>query len=407
MIAPNHPETLAEFFEQRYKPEVLIKRTPSTVQHYERAVRLFLRFASEEVAIQSIDDDRIDAFEAWCRDARTSSKQAIWHAARIRRMVQTTHWSPAETWADAPEGSLRHYFETRYVDSRKLADPTIEVYRSTIQWLNRWHGEVVMLSDLCDDLVNGFSSAILDTNGERAAAAKTRVVMALWRSAIADGLVNVAPLRVRQVKAVKTAVRTWTMEQVVDLVKATESQTFSDHTTINGDQGPVMIHCGKLLKAWIFVGWDTALGRVDILRLKRSDIRGDGRIQLVQSRSKKSHVCRVRPETIAAIDETIEQPRERIFEFNSNWIDRRFRLLCSIAGLPYDRATTNKLRWSSGSHVEAIHPGAGPKHLGQARYGPCVEPTLPPPIPGYQAEPNGKTAATPPPLPGNRKAVSP
>ena len=41
MIAPNHPETLAEFFEQRYKPEVLIKRTPSTVQHYERAVRLF------------------------------------------------------------------------------------------------------------------------------------------------------------------------------------------------------------------------------------------------------------------------------------------------------------------------------------------------------------------------------
>ena len=429
MIAPNNPETLADYFEQRYKPEFLTDRHAKTVRHWEQAVRLFLRFANGEALLSSINPDCIDAFETWCRKHAVWAWTAAKHANRIRSIVSASRPSLTRTWrecvnliaeAEASEGSLRHYFETLYVASHDLAAATIKRYQITIRSLDQWYGREVMLSDLCDDLTNGYLSALLDTNfSKQTVARKQGDILALWRSAINDGLVKVAPLQIQRIKVSTVVSQPWTLEQIVKLVEASESQALDEYTTIMGDNRSLMFHRGKLLKAYLLVGWDTGLWRGDMLLLKRSDIQDSGRIEMVQSKTPAIHVCMVRSETIAAVDDTFLEPRERIFEVRPCWINEWFRVLCSIAELPWGRGGTYKLRRASGWHVEAIMPGAGPGHLGYAPHRVFgqhyddlsvrrAEPTLPPPIPGYQAEANGnangnnKPAALPPPLPGQQ-----
>ena len=430
MIAPNTPTTLKGFYEQTFKPERVADKLATTVDSWDRSVRVFLQFAGDDMALATINEKRLTEFGNWTREQGIGDMTGTDHVRRVRSIVRESKpIKPTEDdvrreaarhvaeSSNAADGTLMQYLETEYVPYRELAVRTIEHYTASIAAFEKWRGQTVLLSDLSDDLLNRFLQSQQEKGLSSSTVSGRRTdILVMWRAAELDGEVDTMPRRVRRIKIPRLKITSWTLEELGKLVRAAEG--INSYATIEGNDGPLTFHRGKLLKAYLLVGWDTGLRRGDMLRLKRSDIQDDGRIELVQGKTDSRHVCMVRPETIAAIDETFLHPRERIFQIKGAWLNQWFGVLVSRANVLEDRKKTHKLRRSSGSHVEAIHPGAGPKHLGHAPQGlfgrhyedlsvSRAEPTLPPPIPGYQAETNGngKPAAAPPPLPTSGKAV--
>lgn len=212
--SPNQPETLAEFFEQTFKPERLSDRAPATVERWDAAVRIFLEFAGDDNAVATIAERRLSAFGDWCVDKSLGDSAADDHIRRIRSIVSAS--KPPEPDAGderrraarrtaldctAPEGSLRRYFDIDYVAWRDLTKRTIEHYHASIKSLEKFCDYVVMLDDLTDDLVNSFLLDKQDRGNKPRTVASARTdIMALWRSAVQDGKIDALPRRVRRIK---------------------------------------------------------------------------------------------------------------------------------------------------------------------------------------------------------------
>jgi integrase len=119
--------------------------------------------------------------------------------------------------------------------------------------------------------------------------------------------------------------------------------------------------------AFIMVAYDTALRRADLLELQRGQIGDDGQIVVKINKTQREHHCRVRPETIAAIDATYPPVRERIFQwphcYKSLW--DHWREIIHAAGLEANRQNGLQcLRRTSATHLELIAPGEAGRHLG-------------------------------------------
>ena len=210
---------------------------------------------------------------------------------RLRRAARRTALD-----CTAPEGSLRRYFDIDYVAWRDLTKRTIEHYHASIKSLEKFCDYVVMLDDLTDDLVNSFLLDKQDRGNKPRTVASARTdIMALWRSAVQDGKIDALPRRVRRIKVPREIITAWSLDEMTALVRAAES--IESYSTF----GTVTIHRGKLLKAYILVGWDTGLRRGDMLRLKRSDIQDDGRIDLTQTKTEQLGHSLLGPRSIRQI----------------------------------------------------------------------------------------------------------
>jgi hypothetical protein len=246
----------------------------------------------------------------------------------------------------------------------------------------QWAGEPLLASDFTDDLVNRWLRS-LECAGKAPNTLKNRrvVVLTLWRYAFELGLIDTLPRRVRRFRVPASIPCAWSAEELSRLfafaanldgdgeffTRPAIDRRLSNlrHAKRNGGENDVVScirHC-DYWTAWLRVQYDSALRLGDMLRLLRHDITPEGKVSLVQRKSDRAITFRLRPETVAAVDRMAPKDKdEPIFAVASRRIlTLHFRRLVKAAGLT---GGTHKVRKTSATMIEALHPGSAMAHLG-------------------------------------------
>ena len=277
-----------------------------------------------------------------------------------------------------------HDLVMRYALRRDLRSASVEQLQYAMETFGRFLTREPSLADFTDDVVNRFL-CWLPTCGYAHDTIKTRrrSLLTLWRSAADDGL-TVAPRKVRPLAPVYVLPRAWTPSQVALILGECDQLrgTFRSCPTVERR---------LFARAFVLTAYETGFRRGDVLRIRRAMIEPSGLIPLVQSKTGRVHVSRVRPETIAAIDRMGVAGRQTVFGGIIS-LRRLSRLLKGIFRAACPEGSIKWLRRSGATHVEMDRPGTGWQYLGhtsarvahQSYLDPLqtgAKPAIPPPLP--------------------------
>lgn len=251
---------------------------------------------------------------------------------------------------------LTDYFE-RYSLQRTLAPSTETQYRHAIRCFSRGLNRPATLADLSDDHVNRF----LRDFGRSGDYAPDYVrslrysLLALWNGAVDDRLID-PPHKVRSISKAAKIPRAWNYTEVQRLSIAARRMP------------GVYRSLGCTRARWwdlaIRIAWDSGLRRGDQLTALRVECGGDGRLLIVQKKTNKPLPPRqLSSSTLDRLDAFLPAKRRMLCPWphsNTHFCDE-FQRVVQLAGLV---GTWKKLRKSSGTAVEAEHPGFGAAHLG-------------------------------------------
>jgi integrase len=213
------------------------------------------------------------------------------------------------------------------------------------------------LSDFNDRTVNQFILWMIAAGyAIETIRSRRRMVLTLWRYLADQSLV--APHKIIRPVAPSTEItRAWTKPQIKAILAecASVGGVFRDFPGIERR---------VYLTAFCRTAYEAGFRRSDVLRIRRSWIQQSGRIVMVQSKTGRPHLAKIRPATITLIDKIGTAGRETVF---GGVVCKRYlgQLLDGIftrAGIP-----EGSLKWfrrSGATHVEIKHPGAGWKYLG-------------------------------------------
>jgi integrase len=252
---------------------------------------------------------------------------------------------------------LSDYVREIYQIERVLRPESFRQLLMSVQSLERWAGGVTLRS-LSSDLLNKW---IIDMESRWASKTLKRRrddVMGVWRHAFETGRIEEGPRRVRRVQEVKYLPEAWTMEEIRLLVAAAKGMTWFY---------PNGIHAGRYWEAFIRFTYDTGLRLADVQRMRSDAIRTDGTFRVVQGKTQREIVRRIRQSTHEAIKGTYPPERELIFAwcYSREQFWYHWRKVLRAAGQPIGRRNgPQKLRRASASHLERIRPGAAARHLG-------------------------------------------
>jgi integrase len=243
-------------------------------------------------------------------------------------------------------------FTAKYVGSKPLSEGYARILKIRAAALQNFSG----LSDISgifrEDTVNSFLATLTELspftrNKYRAD------FLALWRAAADEDLLAYPRARrIRREKPPATLVECYTIDEVRQIVTAAER--------LKGGY-PDGVAKRHYWAGIVRFAWDTGLRRGDCWRFDCNMVKPDGTFRIVQGKTRKAIRRVLRAETIKAIAKI---GRSKPFEFSlSLWcFGVHFKQLQEAAGV--NRGMFRWLRRAAGSHVEAEHPGAGHKVLG-------------------------------------------
>jgi integrase len=181
-------------------------------------------------------------------------------------------------------------------------------------------------------------------------------LLSLWNSAADDDLVPYPRMRrIRRAKVPELVVRCFTIAEVNRLIDAAGR--------LEGEYENGVTR-RAYWRAAIMVAWDTGLRRGDVWRFRKSIVRDDGTLRVVQHNTKRVVAVRLRAGTVKALAE-IQHDEALRWTWAETYFGRHFKRLVKAARV--SDGTFKWLRRSSGSYVELQQAGAGSKHLGQTR----------------------------------------
>ena len=181
------------------------------------------------------------------------------------------------------------------------------------------------------------------------------IALCMWRWAYDRGLIDVAPRGVLKMKARKKPTKAWTVEQLRQLVKATEQY--------NGRRMRSDADLGKFLRAWVLLAYETGARFGDVMAFHKEHMDGDT-IAWVQSKTGDGLTRVLTPACIDACNEMLAgSPDGRIVGWacGAREAMRVMRKLLDSQGLG---GSSKWLRRSGATHCEMETPGAGRLHLG-------------------------------------------
>jgi len=249
-----------------------------------------------------------------------------------------------------------HAIVANYALAREIRQGSIDQLEYALARFAKFLGRSPDSADFTDENLNRFllwlaheKYAIETMRSSRAA------LLALWKSEAEQG--RVPPhRRIRRVPPSGLMPRAWTQEQMQAILAACGR--------LCGTFRTVPIQRRLFATAFCLAAYETGYRLGDVLRIRRLQIQPSGLIAMVQSKTGRVHLARIRPETIQAIDEMGTAGRETVF--GGVVCNRRLsRLLGEVfrsAGI-----TDGSLKWlrrSAATHVEMQQPGAGWKFLG-------------------------------------------
>lgn len=252
-------------------------------------------------------------------------------------------------------------FVDSYSLARSISAGRIEQLRITARMITRWSGGELFVDQLCDDCANRWL-VYLDST----AASKRRIqsqrsnLLALWRAAYDDRLIDVAPGRVRKIKTPPLVPQAWTLEEISRLFRAAGmlEGKLRGHPLMRAD----------FFGAMVRMAWDTGLRLGDLLRVRREVLNADGSLWLVQQKTGRVKRCQLAPDTVAALERIAVPGDDRLlpWPFARKAFYRHWRRMVRAAGL---KGGSKKVRKSAATAVEMERPGAAMAFLGHATPG--------------------------------------
>jgi integrase len=240
---------------------------------------------------------------------------------------------------------------------RDVRPETVRQYEITARLFEQWAGGPVQLVELDEASVSAWlrdyaaSGVVPET-----VRSKKVGILALWRAAADEGLCEPPTRRIRSVRVPYKAPTCWTWEEVSALLTACQGLQRWHKT-------------GLRRSAWfdlaVRLAWDTGLRQGDQWRLPVADIRPDGAVHLVQSKTGRPVICQVSTSTAEALRVSLElAPRQLVTPWMSSHetFDDQFKRLTQKAGIR--QGTWKWLRRASATDVEIQRPGSATAHLG-------------------------------------------
>lgn len=247
--------------------------------------------------------------------------------------------------------TLTKYTE-KYLSRRSVSECYMRTLRKRTAKLERETGLCDLTDVLTEEVINSFLRSL--TGLSAYTVRKYRAdLLAIWRSAADDDLVGYpVARRIWRPKAPPLIPECYSIEEVRRLAAAAE-------------RIPGAMPCGLARRLYwpaaIRFAWDTGLRRGDIWRFELPTLKSNRTFRIVQNKTGKA-ICRViQPETLAAL-KAIKRSKPLAWTMCEWCFGVHFQEVREAAGL--DRGSFRWLRRASGSHVEAEHPGAGHKVLG-------------------------------------------
>ena len=182
-----------------------------------------------------------------------------------------------------------------------------------------------------------------------------RELLTLWRFAFEQAFTEIAPIRVMRIKQTRKPPSAWDYAALSRLLAAAEA-----------DERPVSRRCklpwSLVMRAWIAVGFDTALRFTDILLLHQRGI-SNGCVSVNAAKTGKVTVRGLSPYSQAAVAELLRHsPDGSVFR----WCVTRRRMLLKWKSFLAENKFTGSSRWlrrSAATYVESERPGSASHFL--------------------------------------------
>lgn len=242
-------------------------------------------------------------------------------------------------------------FAAQYCAARPLSACYAQRLRDRVAALESHVGCAGVACTLTETTVNGFlRSLALSPFTVRCYRAD---LLTIWNSAADDDLVPYPVARRLFMPDVP--------ELIVECYEVDEARALLEAAGKVRRNYPNGVERAKYWGAAIRLAWDSGIRRGDVWRFRRDYIRRDGTLRMVQHKTGRQLMARLRESTVAALDAIgRKQPCE--WTLDPRYFDRQFQRIVKASGV--NRGTFRWLRRSSGSYVEMQQPGSGHKHLG-------------------------------------------
>jgi integrase len=366
--------TLMGFFERIYLPERLKDKRPSYRQKMSNTVTRFIAFCRGDISIDSLTPELLKRYKDWFIDTnRGAPSTALGDVYRLRviavaagrvdmRAARMKRVAP-QLELGGEQMDIEAFYRDVFRQRRSLSAGYDCQIQLTLRNLRHFLKRPPMLGEL-PSVMNAWVQKMELTLSAPTIKRRRAAIITLWNFAAECRLCE--PPNTRLIRAVKTTRPTpdaFTMEQMQALLEACGA--FRNTFYKNG------INRGRFWEAFIRVCYDTALRRGDMLTLRRQQISvvdGEAYVTTVQGKTGDGIVKRLRPKTVASLDAIFPPDRELIFDyphnldtFSDHWDD----VLARANIDPTDRRNgVQKLRRTSASYLERVHPGAATAHLG-------------------------------------------
>jgi integrase len=244
-----------------------------------------------------------------------------------------------------------------YCLRRDIRAGTARQYRISVDLFDRWAGRHVRLDELDERLLSEWLQAYSETVAPHTVRAKKSGILALWRAAADENLLEEPRARrVRRVRLPERVVTAWTKDEVERLLVAASWL-------------PRWHRCGLRRALWwdlaIRVAWDSGLRWGDLVTLRVDAIGPDGACTMSQSKTGKVSAFRLSPGTLEALRVTLQAcPRTLVCPWSTSGETFRDQVDRLVAKAGIRPGTWKWIRRGSGTDVELQAPGLGHRHLG-------------------------------------------
>lgn len=283
---------------------------------------------------------------------------------RIEAPPRADIWKPAREPMPSNGPMLLSDYAPRYVAMQDGSEGYLKQFLWTIAALEKFAGKQLHFEDVNADLLNGYLMATKDSLAPVTRRSRRNMIRRLVLTAHDDDSLHFhlpRALRLATVRQRGTMPEAWSVDQVRRLLDAASNlegrYRVSKHGRVLDRLGPVK---RDYWRAYILAAWDSGWRGCDLRRLNTSKLNERGMIGIVQQKTGKPHVSRLRPAAIEALKKL--GGSEPLKEWCEIVVWRRLaQRLVKSSGL---EGTIGMLRHSSGTATEIAHPQKGYQFLG-------------------------------------------
>lgn len=247
---------------------------------------------------------------------------------------------------------------------RDVKISTIKQLSYTVRLFGRYLERIATIDDLNDDAANRWIEWLTTTPSRLGRPRKKATIksqrdnlVTLWLFAWETDRVDQQPRRVKRIRLPRTLPEAWTEQQAAEWLSACDR--------IGGVVASCMAPARLVMRTWSLAAWDTAARACDLLELRRSEISAEGALVIQQEKTGYPVLCRLRPETMAAIDDLCKlHGADKIFPFSRATLDHHWQKVRKEAAKMGLEGTPKKLRKSRATSAERRERGSAPEILG-------------------------------------------